>query len=96
MRNFGTQADVLIADVTLEGRSMQYTQQRFDEVLGTLHQERQRVDKDLRRLAAVAAYLGAVLTKVSWYDCATKPRHGSRIKSCLRRTRRRRCSPRRL
>lgn len=75
---------------------MQYTQQRFDEVLGTLHQERQRVDKDLRRLAAVAAYLGAVLTKVSWYDCTMKPRYGSRVKNGWRRTRRRRCTPRHL
>jgi hypothetical protein len=75
---------------------MQYTRQRFDEVLDTLHQERQRADKDLKRLAAVAVYLGALLTKVSWYDCATKPRHGLRFKSGWRRTRRRRCTPRRL
>jgi len=30
--------------------------QRFDEVLNTLEQERLRVDRDLRRLAAAAVY----------------------------------------
>ena len=36
-------------------------EQRFDEVLGELEEERQRVDEDLRRFAAAAAYLRALL-----------------------------------
>jgi len=40
---------------------MQDTQQRFDEVLDALKQERQRVDEDLKRLTAAAAYLRAHL-----------------------------------
>ena len=35
------------------------TQHRFDEVLDALKQERQRVDEDLKRLTAAAAYLTA-------------------------------------
>jgi hypothetical protein len=35
--------------------------QRFNEVLDTLEQERQRVDEDLRRLVVAAAYLRAML-----------------------------------
>jgi hypothetical protein len=42
---------------------MQDTQQRFDEVLDALKHERQRVDEDLRRLTAVAAYLRNLLPK---------------------------------
>jgi hypothetical protein len=37
------------------------TRQRFDEVLDALKQERQRVDEDLKRLTAAAAYLRAYL-----------------------------------
>jgi hypothetical protein len=40
---------------------MHDTHQRFDEVLDALNQERQRVDEDLRRLTAAAAYLRAYL-----------------------------------
>ena len=40
---------------------MQDTQWRFNEVLDTLEQERQRVDEDLRRLTVAAAYLRAML-----------------------------------
>ena len=40
---------------------MQDTQQRFDEVFDALKQERQRVDENLRRLTAAAAYLRAYL-----------------------------------
>ena len=40
---------------------MQDTQQRFDEVLCALKQECQRVDEDLKRLTAAAAYLRAYL-----------------------------------
>jgi hypothetical protein len=42
---------------------MQDTQQRFDEVFSTLKHERQRVDEDLRRLTAAAAYLRNLLPK---------------------------------
>jgi hypothetical protein len=35
--------------------------QRFEEALEALEQERQRVDEDLRRLTAAAAYLRALL-----------------------------------
>jgi hypothetical protein len=34
---------------------------RFNEVLETLEQERQRVDEDLRRLVVAAAYLRTML-----------------------------------
>ena len=44
-----------------EGRSMHREQRRFDEVLDTLEQERQRVDEDLRRLVVAAAYLRTML-----------------------------------
>jgi hypothetical protein len=37
------------------------TQQRFNEVLDTLEQERQRVNENLRRLTVAAAYLRAML-----------------------------------
>lgn len=37
------------------------TQHRFDEVLDALKQERQRVDEDLKRLTAAAAYLRGYL-----------------------------------
>ena len=37
-------------------------EQRFDEVLHELEQERQRVDEDLRRFAVVAAYLRSLLS----------------------------------
>jgi hypothetical protein len=40
---------------------MQDTRWRFNEVLDTLEQERQRVDEDLRRLTVAAAYLRAML-----------------------------------
>jgi hypothetical protein len=40
---------------------MQDTQQRFDEVLDALKQERQCVDENLRRLTAAAAYLRVYL-----------------------------------
>jgi hypothetical protein len=40
---------------------MQEMQQRFDEVLDALKQERQRVDEDLKRLTAAAAYLRGYL-----------------------------------
>jgi hypothetical protein len=42
---------------------MQDTQRRFDEVFDMLEHERQRVDEDLRRLTAVAAYLRGLLPK---------------------------------
>ena len=54
-------------------------EQRFDEVLHELEQERQRVDEDLRRFAVVAAYLRSLLP----------PRRRRRL------PRRRRCTPRR-
>ena len=40
---------------------MNYTKQRFDEVLHDLEQERLHVDEDLRRFAVAAAYLRSLL-----------------------------------
>jgi hypothetical protein len=40
---------------------MQDEQQRFDEVLDALDQERQRFDEDLKRLIVAAAYLRPLL-----------------------------------
>jgi hypothetical protein len=39
--------------------------QRIDEVLDTLEQERQCVERDLQRLTAAAAYLGTVLARLN-------------------------------
>jgi hypothetical protein len=67
--------------------------QRIDEVLDSLEQERQRVDRDLQRLTTAAAYLGAVLAGLNHRPAkrlervpASKTGH---------RAVRRRCDPRR-
>jgi hypothetical protein len=57
---------------------MRYTkQQRFEEVLYELEQERQRVDEDLRRFAVAAAYLRSLLLPT--------PRRLSRRRRCTPR-----------
>ena len=66
--------------------------QRIDEVLDTLEQERRRVERDLQRLTAAAAYLGTVLARlnhrpVSKLESITTRKIG-------RRTVRRRCDRR--
>jgi hypothetical protein len=38
-------------------------EQRFDEVIRKLEEERQRVDEDLKRFVVVAAYLRSLLPK---------------------------------
>jgi hypothetical protein len=68
--------------------------QRIDEVLDTLEQERQRVERDLQRLTAAAAYLGAVLAKLN-HRPARSPGHVPTSKTGRRAVRRRRCDPRR-
>jgi len=64
-------------------------QHRFDEVLGTLEQERLRVDQDLRRLAAAAVYLGTLLSKLTYHPSKKRSVHGSMNKN--RRSASRRC-----
>jgi hypothetical protein len=72
---------------------VQDTQQRFDEVFDVLDQERRRFDRDLRRLATAAAYLGTVLVGLD-----PRPSGGVRRGPTIegsRRAIRRRCGPRR-
>jgi len=63
-------------------------QHRFDEVLGTLEQERLRVDRDLRRLAAAAVYLGTLLSKLTYHQPKKRSVHGSVNKNRRRASRR--------
>jgi hypothetical protein len=67
--------------------------QRIDEVLDTLEQERQRVERDLQRLTAAAAYLGTVLARLN-HRPVRKP-EGFPTRKIGRRTLRRRCDRRR-
>jgi len=67
--------------------------QRIDEVLDTLEQERQRVERDLQRLTAAAAYLGTVLAKLNHRP--VRKLEGLPARKIGRRTVRRRCDRRR-
>ena len=67
--------------------------QRIDEVLDTLEQERQRVERDLQRLTAAAAYLGTVLARLNHRP--VRKLEGLPTRKTGRRTIRRRCDRRR-
>ncbi len=44
---------------------MQDSQLRFDEVLGTLEQDRRNIEQNLQRLTRAADYLGSVLARLN-------------------------------
>jgi hypothetical protein len=61
---------------------------RFDEILANLEHERLLVDRDLRRLAAAATYLGKQLSKLTTKRCPVRHlKQGSeKTKNCHRRS----------